>query len=78
MDNIIRFENDVNAFTTCVKALKNLAKGKAPTKAPGCYSSDTIVTGRDGNQWKNARVYYIDTSDGYSDERYQLVWKQYM
>jgi hypothetical protein len=76
METTTTFENDVNAFTAHVKELKNLAKCKSPAKSPGSYSSDQIVIGRDGNQWKNARVYHIDTSSGYLDERYVLVWKK--
>jgi len=76
METITRFENDFNAFNTQVKILKNLAKGKSPAKSPGYYSSHEIIIGRDGNLWKNARVYHIDTSDGFLDERYVLVWQK--
>ena len=73
-----RFENDMDAFTKHVKNLKKLSRGNAPAKSPGCYTSDEIVTGRDGNLWMNFRVYHTDTSDGYSDERYELLWVQTM
>jgi len=76
METSIRFENDVSAFMTQVKTLKNLAKGKSPAKSPGSYSPNVIITGRDGNEWEKVRVYHIDTSDGYIDERYELVWKK--
>ncbi len=66
-----RFE-DAKAFTQCVKNLKKLSRGNAPTKSPGCYTSDDVVTGRDGNQWRNHRVYCVDDT---GDERYELVWK---
>jgi hypothetical protein len=66
-----RFDNDIDGFTKYVKSLKNLAKGKAPVKSPGHYSSDQTVKGRDENMWKTMRVYYID-QDG--DERWELVW----
>ena len=69
-----RFENDMEAFTKQVKSLKNLARGNAPSKSPGCYSSHEIVNGRDGNMWRNFRVYHTDTLGGYCDERYELVW----
>ena len=68
------FENDMNAFTARVKTLKTLARGNAPSKAPGYYSSDNVVKGRDGNMWKIHRVYHVDTSSDYCDERYTLVW----
>ena len=66
-----RFDNDIDGITKHVKSLKNLAKGKAPVKSPGHYSSDQIVKGRDENMWKTMRVYYIDS---YGDERWELVW----
>jgi hypothetical protein len=69
-----KFENNLKAFTEHVKMVKKLAKGKAPAKGPGYFSSDAVVQGRDGNQWKTARVYHVDTSDGYLDEQYELVW----
>ena len=65
-----RFDN-IDDFTKHVKSLKNLARGKAPVKSPGHYSSNDIVKGRDENRWRNFRVYYIDAS---GDERYELVW----
>jgi hypothetical protein len=66
-----RFDNDIDGFKKHVNSLKNLAKGKGPAKAPGHYSSDQTVKGRDENMWRNFRVYYVDAS---GDERYELVW----
>lgn len=54
-----------------VKVLKGMARGKGPAKAPGHYSSNVDVKGRDGKMWRTFRVYYIDEQ---GDERYELVW----
>ena len=75
MDSVT-FENDERAFLALVKTMKNLAKGKGPTKSPGCYSSHEVAVGRDGNKWMNKRIYHIQTIDGCIDERYSLVWEQ--
>jgi hypothetical protein len=56
-------------FKMEVKAYKDMAKGKAPAKAPGHYSSDVSVKGRDGKMWRTFRVYQIG-----GEGRYELVW----
>ena len=68
---VFRFENDINAFTKYVEDVKKIAKGNAPLKNPKCYSSDTIVIGRDGNKWNTCRVSHILNN---CEERYELVW----
>ena len=62
---------NLDDFRGQVKILKDLAKGKGPVKAPGHYSSDVEVKGRDGKMWRTFRVYHIDEQ---GDERYELVW----
>ena len=62
---------NLDDFKGQVKILKDLAKGKGPVKAPGHYSSDVEVKGRDGKMWRTFRVYHIDEQ---GDERYELVW----
>ena len=69
MDSKIVY-TDVNAFKTRVKEFNKLSKGKGPAKGPGYYSSDAIVTGKDGQQWKKISVFFDDNGD----ERYELVW----
>ena len=61
---------DVNDFKNRVKEFKKLSRGNCPAKAPGCYSPDAIVTGRDGQQWRKIRIFFDDSGD----ERYELVW----
>jgi len=76
MEDFTTFDNNMDAFKTYVKSLKNLAKNNAPAKSPGYYHSGDVVIGRDGNPWKTTRVYHIDITDGYRNECYELVWKR--
>ena len=62
---------DENAFKNRVKEFNKLSRGKGPAKGPGYYSSDQIVTGRDGKQWKNLSVFFEDNN---GEERWVLVW----
>ena len=59
---------DAHAFR---KVLKKLARGNAPSKAPGNFTTNDIVIGRDGNKWYIIRVY-----ETYPEERYTVEWKQ--
>jgi hypothetical protein len=62
---------DLTQFNNHVKELKKLARGNAPSKAPGNYSETDIITGRDGCSWRTHRVIYYPEND---IERYELVW----
>jgi hypothetical protein len=51
-----------------IKLLKKLARGKAPPKAPGYFTHNSIVDGRDGNKWQTIHVIY--------DDRFASEWIQ--